>query len=78
LEQGGAWVQTGEVHFVYDGLDVVQERDANNAVTATLTRDGNIGGILARAKSDGTFYYHYDGSGNVVQLTDASQNSVAE
>jgi RHS repeat-associated protein len=76
--KGGAWVKTGEVRFVYDGLDVVQERDASNAVTATLTRNGNIGGILARAKSDGTFYYHYDGSGNVVQLTDASQNVVAE
>lgn len=28
---------------VYDGMDLVQERDANNVVTASVTRAGNIG-----------------------------------
>ena len=70
--QGGAWVQTGEVRRVYVGMDVVQERDASNQVTASYTRTGNIGGILARSTSSGSSFYGYDGGGNVVTLTDGT------
>ena len=52
-----AW-QTNEVRYVYDGLLVVQERDANNMPLVTYTRGndlsgslqgaGGIGGLLAR------------------------------
>jgi RHS repeat-associated protein len=57
---GTAWVQTNEVRYVYDGLLVLQERDANNQPSVTYTRgldrsrtlqaaaDG-IGGLLARS-----------------------------
>jgi RHS repeat-associated protein len=55
---GGSWVQTNEIHFVYDGNVVVQERDANNNPLVTYTRGndlssslqgaGGIGGLLAR------------------------------
>jgi RHS repeat-associated protein len=55
---GSSWVQTNEVHYVYDGNLVIQERDANNLpqVTYTLGTDmsgsmqgaGGIGGLLAR------------------------------
>ena len=54
----GSWVQTNEVHFIYDGNLVVQERDANNLPQVTYTRGndlsgtlqgaGGIGGLLAR------------------------------
>jgi RHS repeat-associated protein len=54
----GSWVQTNEVHFIYDGNLVVQERDANNLPLVTYTRGndlsgklqsaGGIGGLLAR------------------------------
>jgi RHS repeat-associated protein len=74
----GAWVQQSEKRRIYDGMDVVQERDGGNALVANLTRDGNIGGILARSTAQGHFFYHYDGSGNVVQLSDSSQTQVAE
>jgi RHS repeat-associated protein len=56
--QGGVWVQTNEVYYVYDGNVVVQERDVNNLPTTTYTRGldlsgslqgaGGIGGLLAR------------------------------
>ena len=60
-------------------MDVIQERDDSNAVTTTYTRDGNIGGILSKRDDNGDdYFFHYDGSGNVVGLTDESQNSVAE
>ena len=50
-------------------MDVVQERDQNNVVTASYTRTGNIGGLLARTTSSGSVFYGYDGGGNVVTLT---------
>jgi RHS repeat-associated protein len=84
------WKLQSETRRIYDGMDVVQERDGNNQTTVNYTRDGNIGGLLARtvmgqpatattpATPDRHFFYHYDGSGNVVQLTDAGQQTVAE
>jgi hypothetical protein len=56
---GGAWMQTNEIHFVYDGNLVIQERDINNQPQVTYTRGndlsgtlqgaGDIGGLLARS-----------------------------
>jgi RHS repeat-associated protein len=55
--QSGAWVQTNEVYYVYDGNVVIQERNLNNLPTTTYTRGldlagslqgaGGIGGLLA-------------------------------
>jgi RHS repeat-associated protein len=55
---GGAWLQTNELRYVYDGRLVVQERDANNLPVVSYTRGldlsssldgaGGIGGLLAR------------------------------
>jgi RHS repeat-associated protein len=56
--QNNQWVTASETRYVYDGMLVVQERDANNlpAVSYTRGRDlsgtragaGGIGGLLAR------------------------------
>ena len=55
---GSAWTETNEIHFIYDGNIVIQERDINNLSQATYTRGndlsqtlqgaGGIGGLLAR------------------------------
>jgi RHS repeat-associated protein len=55
---GSSWTQTNEVHFIYDGNLVVQERNASNVPQVTYTRGndlsgslqgaGGIGGLLAR------------------------------
>jgi RHS repeat-associated protein len=55
---GGTWVETNEVRYIYDRNLVIQERDANNLPTLTLTRGndlsatlqgaGGVGGLLAR------------------------------
>ena len=71
-----AWLQTDEKRRVFDGLDVVQERDANNNVTAQLVRDGNIGGILSRTTAAGATFYGYDDNGNVTLLTDSAGQDV--
>src|SRR6185503_19025047 len=77
--QNSAWAQTSEVHYLYDGLLVIQERDANNlsAVTYTRGRDlsgslqgaGGIGGLLARSDHQSTINYqpslsYYHADGN--------------
>ena len=85
----GSYLNKRETFFAHDGMDVVREREnvygtAGNTSTITttaqqLTRVGNIGGILARTKqvngqADRPSFYSYDGSGNVLSITDASQN----
>jgi RHS repeat-associated protein len=85
--QSGAWALTNEVHYIYDGNNVIQERDPNNNVLVTYTRAldlsaslqgaGGIGGLLARTDTNGTTYYHSDGSGNVTALMDSNGNMVA-
>jgi RHS repeat-associated protein len=60
----GSWLQTGEVHYVYDGNLVIQERDGNNFSQVTYTRGtdlsgslqaaGGIGGLLARTANPST------------------------
>jgi RHS repeat-associated protein len=77
------WTQGSEKRYVYDGMGVVQERDGQNQVTSQYVRAGNIGGLLAKTSfatsSTGatTAFYHYDGSGNVAQLTDTTGATVA-
>src|SRR5207244_1633293 len=61
----GAWSQTNEVRYVYDGNNVIQERDGNNARTVTYTRGGAT--LLARTDSTvnaqlSTTFYHADGN----------------
>ncbi len=84
---GSAWTQTNEIHYVYDGNLVLQERNGSNVVQVTYTRGtdlsgttqgaGGIGGLLARTDSNGSTFYHADGNGNVTSLTDANENVVA-
>src|SRR5665213_2675325 len=79
-----AWHLTNEIHYVYDGMLTVQERDTNNIVLVTYTRGmdlsttrhgaGGIGGLLARSDANGSAYYHSDGGGNVTALIDGHGN----
>ncbi len=88
---GGAWQQTNEVRFVYNGMLVLQERATNNAPLVTYTRGldlsstrqgaGGIGGLLARSAHSAFSlqhsYFHSDGAGNVTALMDAQHHIVA-
>jgi len=88
---GGAWVQTNEVRYIYDGNLVIQERNPFNIPVNTYTRGkdlsgglesaGGIGGLLALTRPSGSglqhVYYHGDGNGNVTALVDALQKIVA-
>ncbi len=81
--QSGAWVQTNEIHFIYDGNSVIQERDANNNPLVSYTRSGST--LLARTDygqeipgSPTTAYYHEDGNANVTCLIYPSQQIAAK
>jgi RHS repeat-associated protein len=66
---------------------LIQERDAKNNVLVTYLRGldmsgslsgaGGIGGLLARTDTNGSTFYHADGSGNITALIDSSENIVA-
>ncbi len=76
--QGGAWIQTNEIHFVYDGNSVIEERNGSNIPRVTYTRSGST--LLARTDygqeipgAPTTAYYHLDGNANVTMLIYANQ-----
>jgi len=86
--QGGAWIPTNVVRYVYDGNLPIQHRDSNNVPVLTLTRgldfsltlqgSGGIGGLLAMTEASGSHsYYHADGNGNVTCLVNTNQLIVA-
>jgi len=76
--QSGAWVKTNEIHFIYDGNVVIEERNAGNNPQVTYTRSGSS--LLARMDygqeipgSPTTAYYHVDGNVNVTMLIYSNQ-----
>ncbi len=89
----GGWTLAGETRYLYDGMNIVQERDGANTPVVNYTRGkdfsggldgaGGIGGLLARSHgyAGGNWtthnFYHADGNGNITCLVDASQAMAA-
>jgi len=79
---GSVWMQTNEVHYVYDGNLVVQERNGDDLPQITYTRGtdlsgkfegaGGIGGLLAR--TDVGMWYANSGLAHVFYHADANGN----
>ena len=82
----GAWAETNEVHYVYAGMNVLQERNSNNVPLVTYTRGIGLSshsvttadGLLARTDANGPAYYHDDANGNVTALVNGSGTVVAK
>jgi RHS repeat-associated protein len=90
---GSAWTSQGEVLYLYDGMLMVQERNAGNApqvqysrgvdLSGTIHGAGGIGGLLMRSHGlSGTNWtshnaYHSDANGNVTALVNSSGVLVA-
>ena len=76
------WTNAKETHYLYDGMLVVQERDASNNPQVSYTRGkdlsgsrrgaGGIGGLLAYTAGGVSQYYHSDGLGNVTALANVN------
>ena len=86
----GGWYPVASVDYVYDGPVVIQERNYGTPTTYTRGWDlsgsfagaGGIGGLLGRTTGNSvngytSAYYHADGNGNVVSLSDGTQTVVA-
>jgi RHS repeat-associated protein len=88
--RNGNWVKTNEVHYIYDGNLVVQERNEFNVALKSFTRGsdlsgtrqraGGIGGLLAFSDHAAASAYHIDfqadGNGNITALLDRNQQVV--
>lgn len=60
-------------NYVYDGDNVLMETDQNNVPTVVYTHEpGPYGALISQNRGGVTSYVHYDGQGNVRQLTDES------
>ncbi|WP_338709179.1 DNRLRE domain-containing protein [Paenibacillus amylolyticus] len=69
--------QSGTVNFFYDGDEVIYETDGNNKTLREYTWDDS-GSPVAMTKDGHTYYYHLNGHGDVVSLTDQTGNEVAQ
>ncbi len=86
------WNVTNEVHYIYDGMRVIQERDGSNNPLCAYTRGndlsvslegaGGIGGLLGRTKyvsgsPTSSALYFSDGNGNVTSLINTNSSMAA-
>jgi RHS repeat-associated protein len=85
--RNSSWVLTNEVHYVYDGNVVLQERNEFNVASKTFTRALDLSGTRQRAGGTGGLLafsdhslgppfhvdFHADGNGNVTALVDRNQ-----
>lgn len=78
----GSHYDTAETRYIYDGFQVIEERDSSNSPTAHYVRGldlsgslggaGGIGGLLSREWSSNTGYYHADVQGNITAMINSS------
>ncbi|MFE6074186.1 polymorphic toxin type 8 domain-containing protein [Paenibacillus sp. NPDC057886] len=68
--------QSGTTNFFYEGDEVIYETDGNNKTLREYTWDDS-GSPVALTKDGQTFYYHLNGHGDVVSLTNVDGNEVA-
>lgn len=87
----GAWTQERDQRFVYDGWSVIEVLSADGTVTQKYTwgldlseglqGTGGVGGLLAVVETGGTnagsYWFLYDGNGNVGQVIRASDQGLA-
>jgi RHS repeat-associated protein len=60
------------LRLVYAGWDLIEERDGEGALTAQYVHGVQTDDIVAKSATSGTVYYHRDGLGSTVALSDAT------
>jgi len=63
--------------LIYDGWSLIEERDATGAQIARYIHGTATDEILLRSTATSTVYYHHDGLGSTIALTD-SQGLIVE
>ncbi len=80
---GSSWGSpSNEIHYVYEGMLPIQERNSANTPMVSYTRGidlsgalqsaGGIAGLLARTDTNGAAFYHADGNGNITALINSA------
>ena len=57
-------------YYKYDNADIIAIQDGNNNVTANFTDGSGIDEPLMIKKGQGNYYYHTDGLGSIITLSD--------
>jgi RHS repeat-associated protein len=57
-------------YLAYDGWSLLEERNANGGLLAEYIHGATIDEILQRTTGSGAVYYHHDGLGNTIAVTD--------
>jgi RHS repeat-associated protein len=66
---------SGVTYFFYDGDKLLAEVDGSDNLMAVY--EWGVRGLLSQWRNGARYYYHFDGLGSVMQVTDGSQNVVA-
>ena len=67
-----------KTRYIYDGGNVIAEYDGNGNLTRKYIHGARVDELLCMidvADSSAVYYYHYDGLGSVVALSDSSGDS---
>jgi RHS repeat-associated protein len=64
-------------YFIWDGWDLIEERDGTGAVLQKYVHGSGTDEILAKISGTSAVYYHHDGLGSVIALT-REDGSLAE
>ena len=64
------------VSFVYDGINVIAEYNGSGALVAKYLYGNKVDEVLSMERAGNTYYYFYDGSGSVTEVTDRYGNTV--
>ncbi len=83
----GRKIESDGIRYYYDGMHVLQENIPHAVSGWNLGGDpiaiytlapGEVGNIISVRRSTTDYFYHYDGMGNVIFLTDSAGNKAAE
>ena len=88
---GSAWVASYTNKFIYEGRNLVAILDGGNNLlssflwgsdlSGSMQGSGGVGGLISMTAysgaNAGTYFYSYDGNGNVTALVNAANGSIA-
>jgi RHS repeat-associated protein len=88
---GSAYVAQSTNRFIYDGWNLVGVLDGNDSLlysfqwgtdlSGTMQGAGGVGGLISMAvysgTNAGTYFYSFDGNGNVAALVNATNGAIA-
>lgn len=88
---GSAWSLEEDVRYLYDDWNLIAELDSSGTpvrsyswgqdLSGSMQGAGGVGGLVGitvhSGDNSGTYFYSYDGNGNVVALVDAADGVVA-